>query len=99
FEALVPEYAGDRERFTSMMASLSREAAEELDLRSKKSAYRAMSHLWGVDAGVAFRCDMVLPGSAQGTLDLAVVGGYLDFHRLRSSAPMRVPPGRVSSSP
>lgn len=96
-EQLVLDYAGDRERFESMVGSTQGEEAEDFDLKHKKAAHRANSHLWGVNVRASSRVMMIHPG-AQGTIDVALLATYSDLHRLRSAAPLFIPLGSARVS-
>jgi hypothetical protein len=97
FERLVQEHAGDRERFVSMIGGLLDEEGEDLDLKYKKAAYRAMSHIWGAEVRTYAHCMMLHPGRAPDTATMASVRVYSGVHRLRASAPLCVPLGRIWS--
>lgn len=98
-EQLVQDYAGDRERFESMVGSTQGEEADEFDLKHKKAAHRANSHLWGVNVRASARVMMVHPGAGS-SIDVALLATYSDLHRLRAAAPLFIPLGsaRVSEN-
>ncbi len=90
-EQLISEHAGDRERFLSMVGPLIKEEAESIDLKQKKAAYRAMSHLVGVDEQVCTSCTFLHPGDEPGRLCAARLSAHIGLHRLRSTSPIFVP--------
>jgi len=85
--AFVEEHAGDRKTFEIMLAGFERESPAEIDLMYRKSAFRASSYVWGVEAGTIVRSVIVHPSSAEGMLDAAVIFGCVELRRLRADRP------------
>jgi len=52
FEALVKRYAGDRTTFDSMVSMFGQDDSNQLDLTHRRAAFRANSHIWGVQSRV-----------------------------------------------
>lgn len=95
FERFVEEYAADRERFESMLSGMSRDEADQIDLKYKKTAHRAMSHLVGADMSTSLYAMMLHPGSAPDKLDVLVARSFVGLHRLRATAPLVLPIGLI----
>ena len=88
FDAMVRRHTGDRSTFDLTLDSLQ---AADGDLAAveagRKLSFRGNSSIWGVQARMRLRLSVVQPSSRfAGKLDLASVGGLLDFRRLRATA-------------
>ena len=85
FEQLVRNHAGGRRRdFNSMISGLSNGRPESIDLSQRRAAFRANSHLWGVQSKTSLICGLYHPGAVPNTCDSAAIRGYVDLCRLRS---------------
>lgn len=98
FEKLVEDYAGDRDRFQTMVAPLLNEDSEALDLKHKKSIYRGMSHVTGVDAQADMFTTLMHPGDEPGTFCSIMIHTTVGLHRLRAGAPLCMSIGRARLS-
>lgn len=84
FEGLIRRHAGDRRTFDSMVSQWRGEETEKVDLEQRRAAFRANSHLWGVQADVGF-CTQIMQRSARepDMMDGVVLTGELGLRRLR----------------
>lgn len=84
FEALVQEHAGDRRTFDSMVGARSSAEAERADLRQRRSAFRANSHLWGIQVDtVVFTTIYHTSESDPDKVDLIALSGEFGLRRIR----------------
>ena len=84
FDELVKVHAGDRAAFDSMISGLSDEGSQLADAQQKRAAFRANSHLWGVQAKTQLGCFMYQPAADHSALiDAAGIRGLLQLRRLR----------------
>ncbi len=91
FEAMVERHAGDRGSFDSMIADLAGEGAENIDLASKRAAFRINGHLWGVQARTDMACEIIRPSSeVSGGLDAVKISGRIGLRQLRKGKTLRV---------
>lgn len=87
FLDMVKVQVGDRTALEGTLRSLSGEGAgREGVLAARKLAFQGNSSLWGVRARVKMGLQIVSPGTRDGYIDTIMVGGLLDFWRLRSDA-------------
>lgn len=84
FERLVAEHAGDRRTFDSMVRSFAGADGEKEDLRQRRAAFQASSHIWGVQAE-AMAMSMILRPSDDDPdrLDEIGIRGEYGVRRLR----------------
>lgn len=83
FTAFVGRHAGDRGSFDAMIAALGGQAAEQVDLRDRRAAFRADSNIWGVQSRVLYRC-AIRQRSEDNESDTAImIFGCLGLHALR----------------
>lgn len=86
FDAAVHKHAGDRATLELVVDALSGKRRGKLET-SRKLAFRGNSGIWGVQARVRVQAGIVVPNAEDGSmLDTAMVGGWVDFKRLRSDA-------------
>lgn len=86
FERLIEVHAGDRGSFDSMISACADESPSPLDLEHKRAAFRANSHLWGVQARTQLGCWLIHPGAEPGMIDLASIRGFVGLRRFRANA-------------
>lgn len=87
FERFVGEHAGDRRTFDSMVSGYAEaDDGKKIDLRQRQAAFRANSHVWGVQAD-AMVMTMVQRASASDPMTLDEVGLRAEYgvRRLRPS--------------
>ena len=91
FDELVKVHAGDRAAFDSMVSGLTEEGSQLVDAQQKRAAFRANSHLWGVQARTQLKCTILNPSLASTTsLDLVQLQGYVNLRRFRRAVPLLV---------
>lgn len=90
FEALVERHAGDRRTFATMIGSLAGGEAENIDLRTRRQAFRINSEVWGVQVKTMLTCTIHHPGSNSSLVDHVVIRGLRDLRRLRMGAPLHL---------
>ncbi len=86
FDETVVRHAGDRAHLDLMLDSMGLGAAGYPLLTSRELAYQGNSGLWGVQARTRVTTAFVVPGATEDTVDLALVGGFVGFRRLRPTA-------------
>ncbi|MCH8824785.1 MAG: hypothetical protein IH984_14905 [Planctomycetes bacterium] len=87
FEELIETHAGSRTAFDSMIASLTADGSDQIDAQQKRAAFRANSHIWGVQAKTRLACYIYdVAANATDKMDVAVIRGLVDLRRLRSGA-------------
>lgn len=84
FDEVVRVHAGDRTTLDLILDSMGGQGSAERLEQSRKLAFRGNSGLWGLQARVRSTTTIVSP-SADGAdlMDLCIVGGVIDFRRLR----------------
>jgi hypothetical protein len=89
FESLVDSHAGDRRTFDSMVSGFGQAESDKVDSRERKAAFRAATHVWGVQAE-AVVMTMIQRPAASDPLRLDEIGlrGEFGLRRLR---PTRLP--------
>jgi hypothetical protein len=86
YDAVVRFHAGDRAAADVMLGSRSGEAAE---LVLRRSAFRSMSFLAGVQARAQLQVFILAPSEKNGQqLDGVSLNGFVDLTRMRSEAPV-----------
>lgn len=88
FEAAVARHAGDRATLELVVDSMGGRRRGKLET-SRKLAFRGNSGIWGVQAGVRVNTLLLAPspGDESGEwVDSGLVGGWVDFRRLRPDA-------------
>lgn len=61
FETLVRQHAGTRAAMDSMISGLKNEGSDQIDLHHKRAAFKAYSHIWGVQAQTQLSCFILKP--------------------------------------
>ena len=86
-QAFVKAHAGDRGAFHSMISGLRHSGSAHVDLQHKRAAFKAQSHIWGVQARTQLATSIVQPSSddpARG--DAIGLSGFIDLKRFRPEA-------------
>ena len=92
FDRLVASHAGDRTAFDSMISSLGETGdARQITMQHRRAAFRAQSHILGLQTRVQLKCVVVQPALDPSMLDLVRISGLLSLRQLRPSAPLIVP--------
>lgn len=87
FDRLVQTHAGSRRAFNSMIASLGSDADEAIGLSSRRAAFHANSHVWGLRARACLWSTTYFPGKSPDHISAASIRGPIGVSRLRSNAP------------
>jgi hypothetical protein len=90
FEELISEHAGDRESFASMVSALSsrQDGSSEIDLVQRRAAFKANSHIWGLQARVKMGCFIVRPNTDDPSfIDAIFLRGVVGLRQLRRDRP------------
>lgn len=104
FEDAVSRLAGSRDAFESMVSELGNQdenrAGGGADLKKhRRTAFRAMSMLWGRQARVVCGARIVHPSETPGRLDSVFVTGMVGLHRTRRSGPLHMSEYRARKLP
>lgn len=84
FEDMVKQHAGDRPTLQLLLDGATSRASLEL---SRKTAFRGLSGVWGVQARVRIMTQILMPSHANPhTLDTAILASLIDVRRLRPLA-------------
>lgn len=89
FDKLVERHAGDREVFDSLVSDYTGDSTETIDLRHKKMAYEATSHLFGLQCDMLLSTTILAPARDPGYLDSATIIGNIGLRRMRKWATYR----------
>ena len=87
FERLVKVHAGDRPTFDLMISGRASNGPDWIHITHRRDAFRANSHIWGVQAKTRLLTHFLQPGSDAGMTDGAVVRGLIGFRRIRPNVP------------
>lgn len=91
FERLVLTHAGDRATFDSLASGLANDAGERGDHSHRKAAYRANSHIWGIQLRARMSCIMIQPSrDDEDRVDLVMLRGVVGLIQLRRGRPFVV---------
>lgn len=83
FEACVDRHAGDRASFASMVSSLVAGDTSSVDLEARREAFRATSHIYGLQAGVSVNTYILHPGTTPGWYDFVFLNGSVGLRVMR----------------
>jgi len=97
FEKLVKDHAGDRASFDSMVSAYGDDPAA-IDLTHKRAAFRANSHICGMQAETQLNCCFLHPAQDPGMLDIATLRGGLNLRRMRPDATWIVAEARTADN-
>jgi len=82
-EEVVRQHAGNRASFRALLAHCTAEPhADERAMDFRRSAHQANAALWGIEASTRLMLAFLTPG-ANGTVDVALVSGFLGLRRMR----------------
>lgn len=88
FGAMIRRHAGDRATLDTMLSGLSGEAPERIELNQRKAAYRANSHIWGIQIRARIACIIIQPSKDDPRrIDLVMVRGVIGLKQLRRGRP------------
>ena len=90
FNDLVLTHAGSRKAFDMMLAGHSRANSVRADLDHRRQMFEGASYIWGVQARVASRLDIVAPSPDRTMFDQIAIRGFVDLRRLRPRVPWRI---------
>ena len=90
FSDLVHTHAGNRRAFEVMLGQHAREDRIRADLEYRRISFEGNSYIWGMQARVALRVDVIGPSDDPMMTDFACVKGFLDLRRLRPNVPWRI---------
>ena len=88
FEELIRTDIGDRSALEAILSAWVPEARREFELRRKQAAYRAMSQLKGVEAGVYAEAAIFWPTADGQHIDVVWIKAVIGLHRLRPGVPV-----------
>lgn len=84
FNVVVASHASDRSSFDSMaVAGSGGDKSSAIDLHQRRAAYRAESHIWGVQMEAAASCTIIRRASQPGLFDLIMLSFRRQHRRLR----------------
>jgi len=83
FELMIRQEAGDRSSFGALLSAWLPTAREELELRHRQAAYKAMSLLKGSSVDMNYSAVLLSPSSDAGRLDIVWLFGIYGLRRLR----------------
>ena len=93
FNDLVNTHAGSRKAFDMMLAGYSRENRFRADLDHRRLMFEGASYIWGVQARMALRLDIVAPSEDPFMFDQVTIRGFVDLRRMRPNVPWRISRG------
>jgi hypothetical protein len=85
---LLETHAGDREALDTMIAGLRPEEAEQIDAKTRRSAFKLNARIWGMQAATTASLFVLHPTDDPATLGIAVVSGYMSLHAVRPDVPL-----------
>jgi hypothetical protein len=88
FQEVVERHAGDRRTFDSMLGAITDAGRGQVDLRQRRAAFRANSHLWGLQARVLTETTVFYPGDSEGKIHVLHITGTVDLRPLRRDVPV-----------
>ncbi len=87
FDRLVRVHAGDRPTFDLMISGRASNGLDKIGVTHRRDAFRANSHIWGVQAKTKLLAHFLQPGTESGMADGATVRGLIGFRRIRPNVP------------
>lgn len=87
FEMLVKKHAGSRSALSSMISSLGDDPRDTIDLLARRSAFRANSQIWGLQARACLWSTTYFPGDSPDHICAMSLRGPIGVKRLRIDAP------------
>lgn len=96
FETLVRDHAGTRAALDSMISGLKNEGSDQIDLHHKRAAFKAYSHIWGVQAQTQLSCFILKPSETNPTsIDAIGLRGLHNLWLLRRNISWVISTSRV----
>lgn len=83
FERVGKHYAGDRTTFNIMLNACADTNDTPAAVAQRRSAFRANSYLFGIQAKAQYKLAVVAPSSVAGLIDLARIHGFVRMRRMR----------------
>lgn len=90
FDELMKVHSDNRETFDAMLAGHVTDQRGRVDLEHRKSAFRAMSYIWGVQARTHLHTYLLAPSATASYFDAAILRGYIDLRWIRPNVPWRL---------
>ena len=90
FSELVHTHAGSRKAFDMMLAGHAQEDRARADFEHRKQIFEGNSYIWGVQARVGARIDILAPSAGAEKFDCATIRGFVDLRRIRPNVPWRI---------
>ena len=88
YESLIRAHAGDRATLEMMLLGFAEQERGRADREYRKSAFRANSYIFGIQARAVFRTYMLTPSTLyESQFDCVSIRGHLGLRRLRTNAP------------
>ncbi len=87
FDRLVQAHAGSRKALHSIVQSLTDDADSIIDLPTRREAFHANSHVWGLQASACLWSTTYFPGKDSDHICAASLRGPIGVKRLRVNAP------------
>ncbi|MCI0674602.1 MAG: hypothetical protein L0Y42_02370, partial [Phycisphaerales bacterium] len=86
-QAFVKAHAGDRSAFGSMISGLKHNGSGNVDLQQQRAAFKAQSHIWGIQARTQLSCGIFQPSANDPSRgDALALRGLIDLKRFRPDA-------------
>lgn len=95
FACLIRDDLGDRGALDAIVSAWVPEARREFELRSKQTAFKAMSQLKGARADAILATAIIHPAADDGRLDLVWLSGVSGLQRLRPGAAVKLATRRM----
>ncbi|MBZ0172920.1 MAG: hypothetical protein K8E66_11105, partial [Phycisphaerales bacterium] len=95
FACLIRDDLGDRWALDAIVSAWVPEARREFELRSKQTAFKAMSQLKGARADAILATAIIHPSADAGRLDLVWLSGMSGLQRLRPGASVKLATRRM----
>lgn len=96
FDDLIQLHAGSRTAFDSMIDGFVAGGSDQIDLVHKRAAFKANSHIWGVQAQTQIACFALKPNPENPRrLDTFTIRGLIGLRRLRADAPWTISTTRL----
>lgn len=83
YEELIRTHSGDRTTLEMMGGELDTAGLRQRDEQHRKLLFQGASYVWGAQARVITKIGVVYPSEKPGHINVATVGGFVDFRRLR----------------
>lgn len=89
FERLIQAVAGTRGGFDTILAGWLPDARERVDLSCRRSVYKGMSGIKGINAALKFSTAILVPSADERFVDILFVFGAIGLSRLRPGVNVR----------